>query len=421
MSPDRADYRSLIGTPESVPSDTHVLVKYRIRGAEGIPLDTIAIQCALDGSTVSWAPLSYHTPAHLAAYTAKVRRIDQTDDRTGIVELAFPVANIRPDIGGIPLLLATIAGSIFRERAIESIRVIDIEFPPSFLAAFPGPRYGSAGLRGYLGVPDRPLLFARIHDVGLTPTATAELAYEIALGGADVIYTSPLLVESANSPLLERVEAVTRAISRAAKRVKGKTLYFPNLTVNSAVLHDTARAILGIGAAGFEVDMLSAGFSAVQAVRESIDSFIIFYPITHSLYTRPADTGIDLSVILKLGRLVGADMTCISSVVGRFEYASPIELVRYRSVLTGASLNQKPSLPVAIGGIHPGSIRKTLEILGTDIGLSAGTGILGHPAGPRAGATAMRQGIDAYCKKLPPADIGKFREYEQALGHWGEE
>lgn len=421
MSPDAADYLTLIGSPESVSSETHIIVKYRIRAAGGIPLDTIAMQCALDGSTVAWTPLAHHTVPHLATFTTKVRSIEQTDEGVGIIELAFPVANMRAEIAGIPLLFATVAGSIFRERSIDSIRITDIQFPTSFLTSFPGPRHGIDGLRERLDVSDRPILLARIHDVGLPPSDTGEIARQLALGGADIIYTSPIFPDSDCSPFLERVDAVMKGIRAASKRTKRETLYFPSLTVSAASLLDMAAAALDRGAAGFETDMLSTGFSTVQAVRSALDAFVIFYPITHSLFTRTPDAGIDFGVFLKLGRLAGADLTCISSVVGRFEFASPMEVLRYRSVLVGESLRVKPSLPVVIGGQHPGNVRKTLATLGVDIGISAGSGILGHPSGYQAGAKAMRQSIDVCVHNLPEAETKKYREYLRALEQWGEE
>ncbi|NIP40412.1 MAG: ribulose-bisphosphate carboxylase large subunit, partial [Candidatus Aenigmarchaeota archaeon] len=48
----------------------------------------------------------------------------------------------------------------------------------------------------------------------------------------------------------------------------------------------------------------------------------------------------------------------------------------------------KPVFAVASGGLHPGSIPKLLEKMGTNIIIQAGGGIHGHPGGSEAGAIA---------------------------------
>jgi len=55
----------------------------------------------------------------------------------------------------------------------------------------------------------------------------------------------------------------------------------------------------------------------------------------------------------------------------------------------------KPVLAVASGGLHPGHVPKIMQFLGRDIVIQFGGGIHAHPEGTRAGATAVRQAIDA--------------------------
>jgi len=64
---------------------------------------------------------------------------------------------------------------------------------------------------------------------------------------------------------------------------------------------------------------------------------------------------------------------------------------------------------------------QVLRDYGTDVILNAGGGIHGHPHGPRAGATAMRQAIDlalegaAFDEPLPTGHV----ELEAAIAQWG--
>ena len=67
------------------------------------------------------------------------------------------------------------------------IRVLRLDLPPSLLQQFKGPRFGRAGLRALLGVAGRPLLGTALKPMGLSAVDLADLAYQLALGGVDII------------------------------------------------------------------------------------------------------------------------------------------------------------------------------------------------------------------------------------------
>ena len=76
-----------------------------------------------------------------------------------------------------------------------------------------------------LGVQDRPLLNNMIKPcIGLTPERTAELAYEAAVGGVDVIKDDELICDPPFCRLEERVKAVMEALKRAEEEKGEKTL-----------------------------------------------------------------------------------------------------------------------------------------------------------------------------------------------------
>jgi len=57
---------------------------------------------------------------------------------------------------------------------------------------------------------------------------------------------------------------------------------------------------------------------------------------------------------------------------------------------------------------------------GVDFIINAGGGIHGHPLGTRAGATAMRQAIDAAMKQIPVGEYAKtHRELRLVIEKWG--
>src|SRR5206468_7859942 len=83
------------------------------------------------------------------------------------LELSWPIENLGPCL---PTLMATIAGNLFELRAVTGLRLTDLQLPPSFAAAYPGPAFGIEGTRKLAGVPHGPLIGTIIKpSVGLSP------------------------------------------------------------------------------------------------------------------------------------------------------------------------------------------------------------------------------------------------------------
>ena len=79
----------------------------------------------------------------------------------------------------------------------------------------------------------------------------------------------------------------------------------------------------------------------------------------------------------------------------------------------------KPVFATSGGGLHPVSVARELDALGTDIILMAGAGIYGHPDGIASGARAMRQAVDAYIDGQTAEAYAKDHfELERALNYW---
>jgi ribulose-bisphosphate carboxylase large chain len=75
---------------------------------------------------------------------------------------------------------------------------------------------------------------------------------------------------------------------------------------------------------------------------------------------------------------------------------------------------------VCSGGLHVGILKPLFDLLGTNIGIQVGGGVLSHPNGTRSGATALRQAIDAYMKKASLKEYAEtHHELKKALEKWG--
>ena len=80
----------------------------------------------------------------------------------------------------------------------------------------------------------------------------------------------------------------------------------------------------------------------------------------------------------------------------------------------------KPMLPFVGGGVVPGLVPRFMKDAGNDILLGVGAGIHGHGMGPRAGAKAFREAIDACMKDVPLREAAKNSpELTWSIEKWG--
>ena len=121
--------------------------------------------------------------------------------REWVFQLAFPAVNFGPQI---PMLLSTIIGNI---SMIGPLKLLDIKFPPDFLAQFKGPKFGVTGVQELLKVYDRPLLNNMIKPcTGYTPEVGCRLFSRAVEGGIDIIKDDELIADPPFNPRLERIK-----------------------------------------------------------------------------------------------------------------------------------------------------------------------------------------------------------------------
>jgi ribulose-bisphosphate carboxylase large chain len=257
--------------------------------------------------------------------------------------------------------------------------------------------------------------------VGLTPADTAAVAKEAALGGIDFIKDDETLTNQAFCPIEERLEAVMDALDEAYDETGQKVLYAVNVSVGGDEIVGRAEALIEQGANAVMVDVLTSGFSAVQALAEdpAICVPIHVHRTMHGAMTRNPEHGIAMRPIARLVRMLGGDQLHTGTISGKMGH-DPQELLGDNAALTEPSHGQVPIFPVASGGLHPGKVHAELTGLGTDIVLQAGGGIHGHPDGTRAGAMAMRQAADAFMEGMSAQEYAvDHPELAKALEKWG--
>lgn len=272
---------------------------------------------------------------------------------------------------------------IFGNISIKpGIRVERLELPPSLLGAFKGPRFGRGGLRAWLDVPERPLLSTALKPMGLSAKDLADLAYQFALGGIDMIKDDHGLANQLFAPYEERVQCCTEAVERANQETGRKCIYMPNITAPADQVLQRALFAKKAGAGGL---LVAPGLIGLDTMRQLADDDRIALPLmSHpalqgSFVTSP-DNGISHYTLFgQIPRLAGADASIYPNYGGRFSFSRE----ECRSIVEGTAepmAHIKPIFPTPGGGMSLARVPEMLEIYGRDVIFLIGGGL--HKRGP---------------------------------------
>jgi len=417
--------------PENPAIEDYIVGTYLLRKHLRDPGDIIktAVMMATEQTTGTWIRVPGETGDMVEKFRGKVLNIwevpdqeqfrnDRDEARIFFIQLGFPWQNFGSQI---PMMLTTIFGNI---SMIGDIKLVDIQFPKNFVDQFPGPRFGISGIRKLLSVSERPLLNNMVKpSTGITPDQGAELLYQAAFGGTDIIKDDEVMGNTELSPVLKRVERYMRKLRKAEKETGEKKLYAVNVTDEPEVCLKTAEAAVNNGANALLVNFLPAGIGLVTSLCRNPRikvPILAHLDFGGALYASPWH-GISSSLLYgKLARLAGVDLLCIPTPYGKFT----LNYSKYIQVVHGlrSPFHSKLGVwPIAGGAIKQGHIPKLFNDLGRDFIIGAGGAIHAHPMGSAAGAKAFRQGIDLMMKygKLEGQKLG--RELTVAIEKWGSE
>ncbi|MFC1786904.1 RuBisCO large subunit C-terminal-like domain-containing protein [Halobacteriota archaeon] len=382
-----------------------------------MPIDRAARAIAAEQSTGTWTDISTKEKEVDERLGARVLEIEGSN-----VKIEFPIDLF--EIDNIPQFLATVAGNLFGLGALKNVRLIDIKLPKSFLSEFKGPRFGIEGIRKKVGT----LSEGRAHlgtiikpKVGLSPKETAEVAYNAGIGGCDLIKDDETLTDQTFCPMVERLENVMEKIDNIKEESDRTVLYAVNITVGAEEILERADIAMAHGANMLMIDFLTAGFSALQTLRNdsSVNLPIHVHRTMHGAITRNRKHGMSMLPLAVLARLCGGDQLHTGTAKGKMENDLE-EVKQINDFLKSDWHGFKKVFPVASGGLHPGVVPYEINAFGNDVVLQAGGGIHGHPDGTSAGSKAMRQAVDASRKNIP---LEKYSldhpELLRALEKWG--
>ncbi|MDR0417062.1 MAG: hypothetical protein LBH76_07080 [Propionibacteriaceae bacterium] len=414
--------------PEAIDDQDFVIATYYCAAKPTSQMVKLAAALAVEQTTGTWIKVPgetkevrqrcigrvvgvYETPSHQAFIPP------ETTERHFIIRIAYPWRNFGPQF---TMMLSTVIGNI---ASSGKLKLLDLEFPQAFTKEFAGPAFGVPGIRAALGVYDRPLLNNMIKPcTGLDPEGTAELAYQAALGGVDIIKDDELVADAPHCPLVERVKAVLKRVAQADEEKGEKTLYVFNITDSPDRLKENAYRAIEAGAEALMVNYFTAGFDVTRWVTSDpdINVPILGHPdFAGAVYESPW-SGMSMSLVgAKLPRLAGVDMMIALSPYGKFPVMSDTFIQSGLQMLAPWG-HVKPMFPMPGGGTTQGHVPGLVDTFGEDIIIAAGGAVHGHPMGAVAGGRAFRQAIDATLAGAPlEAAAAEHPELAAAIEAWG--
>jgi ribulose-bisphosphate carboxylase large chain len=384
-----------------------LIAKYHVE--TDLPIKKAAEAIAAEQSTGTWTEVR-GSDNPLAA---RVIFAEGTD-----VEIGFPEELFEP--GNIPQYLSVVAGNLFGLGSLKKVRLQDVVFPESLMHAHKGPRFGIEDARRILGVFNRPLVGTIVKPkVGLDPKGTAAVASAAVRGGLDLVKDDETLTDQSFCRLIPRLEAVMDSLDKVEKETGKKAFYAVNVTTGADQILERAEEAVDHGANMVMVDVLTAGYSALEVLSRNVNVPVHVHRTMHGAFTRDKAHGISMLVISKLVRMTGGTNLHTGSYMGKMAGETQ-ENDLSRDALREEWHGLKRVFPVASGGIYPAKVHGNLDGYGIDCIVQAGGGVHGHPDGTTAGARAMVQAVEAWQKKIPLQEYAKdHKELETALIYWG--
>jgi 2,3-diketo-5-methylthiopentyl-1-phosphate enolase len=367
-------HRSFIEVDYRFPPGTDVLCQAK----------TIAV-----GQTAGSAGARYpHRNAVFRSHLAEVVDIRQTENSPGLATVRFPTANVE---GDIPTLLTMIFG---KYSMAGPAKVVDVRLPAEYgLRA----HFGIRGIRQRVGVEGRPLVMAIFKpSLGLSADDHAALLHEVAAAGLDVIKDDEIMADLAPAPTMERWLACREVLRRVEADTGRRMIYAVNVTGPAGTIRDTARRLVEEGAPALLLNVLSYGYSVLEALVSDpeVGVPLSVHPALAGALCAAPDHGLSYPVVLgTLMAHAGADAVLCPAHYGSLPF-DPADECRIREILQGRGV-----FPVPSAGVHPGMVPRIIADYGNDVILNSGTGIMDHPDGPAAGVTAFREALELHRNK----------------------
>jgi ribulose-bisphosphate carboxylase large chain len=308
------------------------------------------------------------------------------EKKKGLVEIAYPLANIDWDTDGIAHLICIMMGGQTDIDSIKKCRVVGLEIDPRIIEAnFKRPRYGITGMREFTGTFGKPLFGGIIKPkTGITPDQLLDMTKELVDGGVNFIKEDEILANPSVCRLQDRVEKISNYI-------QGKNVVY-TFCINADPAHimDRAKFVAQNGGTGVHINIWS-GLGAYKSIRDAdLGLFIHYQKSGDKVITHKGNAfGISWQVLCQLAAYCGVD-TIHSGMWGGYLSDTEEDLRATFKVLHEGNV-----VPALSCGMTAELIKPIADKFGVDWMANVGGSIHGDENGTIAGALKIRKAIDA--------------------------
>ncbi len=231
------------------------------------------------------------------------------------------------------------------------VRLVDIDLPDHLLNQFQGPRFGIDGVRASLGVYGRPLLATALKPRGYSVEQFANMAFEFAMGGGDIIKDDQNLVGDFDE-FKQRVSRCLAAIKEAEQKTGRTCLYFPFISAPYEEIEKYFAWVKAQGVKGVLLAPLILGLDTARGLAARYDLIYMAHPAFTGSYCISPEHGIEHGLLYGfLYRLAGVDISVYTNTGGRFEFTEThCKSIAYQLRRPLSGLNA--SLPCPAGGMQ---------------------------------------------------------------------
>lgn len=329
------------------------------------------------------------------------------------VTLSWPIENMGPSL---PNLVATVAGNLFELQQFSGLRLLDIDLPESFFAAYGGPKFGISGTRALTGVADGPIIGTIVKpSVGFGPEETARLVRTLAEAEIDFIKDDELQANGPHCPFEERARAVMRVVNDHADRTGKKVMFAFNITGDLDEMRRHHDLVLSLGGTCVMASLNSVGLVGMIELGRHTNLPIHAHRNGWGYLSRHPQLGWSYVAWQKIWRLAGADHMHVNGLANKFCEDDDSVIASAKACLSPMS-NEKPciAMPVFSSGQTVNQPPETYRRLGSlDLIYAAGGGIMAHPDGPSAGVRSLRESWTATRMGVP---LDTYAAEHPALG-----
>ena len=335
-----------------------------------------------------------------------------------IVKVSWSVENFGYNL---PVLISTLLGNLYELRQFTGLKLMDIEFPDSYVQHYRGPKFGIDGCRKLASVEGRPIIGTIIKpSIGLTPQQTANIVRTLGEAGIDFIKDDELLSSSANSVFEERVQLIMKVVNELADKTGKKIMYAFNISGEVDEMLQHYETIVNAGGTCAMISLNSVGISGAKKICDIGELAIHGHRNGWGMLTRHPLLGIDFPAYQKLWRLAGVDQIHVNGIQNKF-WESDDSVVRSIEACLKPMAGGYSVLPVVSSGQWGGQTFETWRRTKTnDLLYMAGGGIMAHPMGAAAGVTALQQAWKAAVDGLQLEEaVAFYPEFAKSVEKFG--